>query len=139
MHTSQKGRDTMKAQESNKPMQPVIYAMDQDQCVWAQTGVLKPSCCLNAFDCLGCSLDARVLENFDEQRQAEGKSTARRSRMMLLMHQGKCRHMLSGRISYGLCSYGYNCVRCPFDQMLEDMGYLPNLKHPTSSAPQALT
>jgi len=46
--------------------------------------------------------------------------------MQLLMKQGKCRHMLNGSISYGLCSRGYNCIKCPFDQMMEDAGYLTN-------------
>jgi hypothetical protein len=44
------------------------------------------------------------------------------------MKQGKCRHMLSGRVSYSLCSYGYNCEKCPYDQMIEDTSFLPNLK-----------
>jgi glycine cleavage system H lipoate-binding protein len=42
--------------------------------------------------------------------------------------------MLSGRISYGLCSQGYNCLKCPFDQMIEDTSYLPNLKPPVVDA-----
>jgi hypothetical protein len=44
----------------------------------------------------------------------------------LLKKQGKCLHMLSGNISYGLCSRGYNCIKCPFEQMMEDTGHLPN-------------
>jgi glycine cleavage system H lipoate-binding protein len=50
--------------------------------------------------------------------------------MLLMMRKGKCRHMLSGRIPYGSCSYAYDCVRCPFDQMIEDTSYLPNLRRP---------
>jgi len=33
--------------------------------------------------------------------------------------------MLSGRVSYKLCAHGYNCVQCPYDQMIEDTGLLP--------------
>ena len=44
----------------------------------------------------------------------------------LLKKQRKCLHMLSGNISYGLCSFGYNCAKCSFHQMMEDAGYLPN-------------
>ena len=50
--------------------------------------------------------------------------------MLLMMRKGKCRHMLSGRIPYGSCSYAYDCMRCPFDQMIEDTSYLPNLRRP---------
>jgi len=64
---------------------------------------------------------------FDEKRSTAGKTEKRSPRMLLLMNQGRCLHMLSGLISYGLCSYGYNCVKCSFDQMIEDSGYLPNL------------
>jgi len=46
--------------------------------------------------------------------------------MQILKKQGKCLHMLSGNISYGLCSRGYSCTRCSFDQMMEDAGYLQN-------------
>jgi glycine cleavage system H lipoate-binding protein len=120
--------------EQKRPREPVVMSMVNDQCVWGRAGVIKPIKCINAFDCLGCTMDQRVLANFEEKRSAESKKDQRPSRMVLLMNQGKCRHMLSGRISYGLCSYGYNCVKCPFDQMIEDTSYLPNLKPPVVDA-----
>jgi len=104
--------------------------MENDQCVWGRAGIIKPTKCVNAFDCLGCSLDQRVLSNFDEQRKAGGRSANRPARMMLMMRTGKCRHMLSGRIPYGSCSYAYNCAKCPFDQMIEDTSYMPNVRSP---------
>ena len=120
----------MDTKDRKKTMQPVIFAMENDQCVWGRAGVIKPTKCVNAFDCLGCALDQRVLSNFDEQRKASGQSDSRPARMLLMMRKGKCRHMLSGRIPYGSCSYAYDCVRCPFDQMIEDTSYLPNLRRP---------
>ena len=120
--------------EQKRKREPVVMSMVNDQCVWGRAGVIKPIKCINAFDCLGCTTDQRVLANFEEKRSAESKKDKRPSRMVLLMNQGKCRHMLSGRISYGLCSYGYNCVKCPFDQMIEDTSYLPNLKPPVVDA-----
>lgn len=120
----------MEKKEQKRVGQPVVYSMVNDQCVWGRAGVIKPTKCINAFDCLGCTTDQRVLANFEEKRKAAGKTDPRPPRMLLLMNQGKCRHMLSGRISYGLCSQGYNCVKCPFDQMIEDTSYLPNLKPP---------
>jgi len=120
----------MDTKDRKKTMQPVIFAMGNDQCVWGRAGVIKPTKCVNAFDCLGCALDQRVVSNFDERRKASGQSDKRPPRMMLMMSKGKCRHMLSGRIPYGSCSYAYDCVRCPFDQMIEDTSYLPNLRRP---------
>ncbi len=120
----------MKKKDEKRSRQPVVYSMANDQCVWGRAGVIKSVKCINAFDCLGCAMDQRVLSAFEEKRNTLGKTDKRPARMLLLMDQGKCRHMLSGRISYGLCSYGYNCVKCPFDQMIEDTSYLPNLKPP---------
>jgi glycine cleavage system H lipoate-binding protein len=114
--------------------QPLVYSLDNDQCVWSRAGVIKPTKCINTFDCLECAMDQRVLANFEVKRNAAGKTDYRSAKMLHTMYQGKCRHMLSGRISYGLCSHGYNCVKCPFDQMIEDTSYLPNLKPPVVDA-----
>ena len=120
--------------EQKRQREPVVISMVNDLCVWGRAGVIKPVKCINAFDCLGCPMDQRVLANFEEKRSESGKKDKRSPRMLLLMNQGKCRHMLSGRISYGLCSYSYNCSKCPFDQMIEDTSYLPNLKPPVVDA-----
>jgi glycine cleavage system H lipoate-binding protein len=125
-----KGRIIMEEKDRKQTRQPVVFSMANDQCVWGKAGVIKPTKCINAFDCLGCSLDQRVLTKFDDQRKASGQTDLRSPRMLMMMRQGKCRHMLSGRISYGLCSYAYNCVKCPFDQMIEETSFLPNLRPP---------
>ncbi len=121
----------MDEKERKQTRQPVVFSMANDMCVWSKAGVVKPTKCMNAFDCLGCAFDKRVLGNFEEQRKASGGTDGRPPRMVLMMRKGKCRHMLSGRISYGLCSYAYNCEKCGFDQMIEDTSYLPNLRRPS--------
>ena len=120
----------MEKEAKKATKRPVVYSMKNDQCVWGRAGVIKPVKCINAFDCLGCAMDQRVLSGFDKKRKQAGKFDKRPARMLMLMNQGKCRHMLSGRISYGLCSYGYNCLKCPFDQMIEDTSYMPNIPPP---------
>jgi glycine cleavage system H lipoate-binding protein len=112
----------------SKTGRPFVYSMTNDLCVWSRAGVVKRMKCINAFDCLGCSFDRRVLADFESKQSFTAADDPRPVRMRLLMKQGKCRHMLSGRVSYSLCSYGYNCAKCPFDQMLEETSYLPNLK-----------
>ena len=118
----------MKANEKRKTGRPYVYSMTNDLCVWSRAGVLKQMKCYNAFDCLGCALDKRVLTDFEKKQGQSETHDPRPTRMRILMKQGKCRHMLSGRVAYSLCSYGYNCEKCPYDQMIEDTGYLPNLK-----------
>lgn len=40
----------------------------------------------------------------------------------LTTRQGKCRHASTGHAPEGkMCVYSYECSRCPYDQMLEDM------------------
>lgn len=117
------------AEKAKRKMgRPYVYSMTNDQCVWSRAGVIKQTKCFNAFNCLECSLDKRVLTDFEKNHGDAEVVDPRPVRMKLLMNQGKCRHMLSGRVSYSLCSYGYNCVKCPYDQMIEDTSYLPNLK-----------
>jgi glycine cleavage system H lipoate-binding protein len=113
---------------TRKMGRPYVFSMANDMCVWSRAGVIKPMKCFNAFDCLGCSLDKRVQTDFEKKQDGATAKDPRPTRLRLLMKQGKCRHMLSGRVSYSLCSYGYNCVKCPYDQMIEDTSYLPNLK-----------
>jgi glycine cleavage system H lipoate-binding protein len=120
----------MEQKERKKNLQPVVFSMANDQCVWSQAGVTKPTKCMNAFDCLGCDFDKRILTNFEEQRKSSGQTDSTLPRAVLMMRHGNCRHMLSGRVSYGLCSYAYNCGKCPYDQMIEDTSYMPNLKKP---------
>ena len=112
----------------SKTGRPIVYSMTNDLCVWSRAGVVKRMKCVNAFDCLGCSFDKRVLADFENKPPVPTTNDPRPIRMRLLMKHGKCRHMLSGRVSYSLCSYGYNCAKCPFDQMIEETSYLPNLK-----------
>jgi glycine cleavage system H lipoate-binding protein len=101
---------------------PVVFSMPNEECIWSKAGVIESNVCVNAFDCLGCSIEKKVRASFEDKGAACGKSTARPS--MWSMSKGKCRHMLSGRISYGLCT-SRDCANCPVEQMIEDEGHLP--------------
>jgi glycine cleavage system H lipoate-binding protein len=111
---------------------PSVYGMANEQCVWSRAGVAKPMNCINAFDCLGCAFDHKILTDYEAKSQAKGIQghDSRPVRFKLMMQNMKCRHMLSGRVDYKLCAHGYNCMRCPYDQMLEDTAYMPNLTPP---------
>jgi glycine cleavage system H lipoate-binding protein len=111
---------------------PVVYRTLQDECVWSQAGVIKPVKCINAFDCLGCSFDRKVQRDFQVREQAKGASSLSHTppRLRMLVKDLKCRHMLSGRVAYKLCAHGYNCVKCPYDQMIEDTATVPALSPP---------
>jgi glycine cleavage system H lipoate-binding protein len=101
----------------DRKMSPVVFSMPNVECVWSKAGEIEPKECENAFDCLGCHIEKEVRASF----QVKGKTGARLP--MWSITKGKCRHMLSGRISYGLCS-SEDCANCPVEQMIEDEGHL---------------
>jgi len=111
---------------------PNVYAMTNEQCVWSRAGLAKPMACINAFDCLGCSFDRKIQADFKSKAAHAGGAIPahRRPRMNLLESQGKCRHMLSGRVDYKMCAHNYNCIKCPYDQMLDETSMMPSLTPP---------
>lgn len=111
---------------------PFVYGQANNQCVWSRAGVVKPMLCINTFDCLGCSFDSKVQSDFEAcaKDAPETDNDPRTVRLRMLINQRKCRHMLSGRIDYKLCGHSYDCVRCPYDQMVEDTGLQQNLNAP---------
>jgi glycine cleavage system H lipoate-binding protein len=115
---------------------PQVFGIANDQCVWSRAGVTKPMKCVNAFDCLSCAIDRKIQADFHarETTQSHGGTDPRPVRLRMLMNQRKCRHMLSGRVTYKLCGHGYDCVKCPYDQMLEDTAVIPHLNEPAYDA-----
>jgi glycine cleavage system H lipoate-binding protein len=118
--------------KKRKSGRPNVFALSNDQCVWAKAGLVKPMVCINAFDCLGCAFDNKVQADFKAKRKEAGSAVHahKTPRMSLLESQGKCRHMLSGRVDYKMCAHNYNCVKCPYDQMIDDSAIMPSLTAP---------
>lgn len=122
----------MGEKKRKKSGRPNVFGLSNEQCVWAKAGVVKAMKCINAFDCLGCAFDQKVQADFEAKDTRAGKAQGayRNPRMSLLESQGKCRHMLSGRVDYKMCAHNYNCVKCPYDQMIEDGAMMPTLTSP---------
>ena len=122
--------------EKKRTTRPQVFGIANDQCVWSRAGVTKPMKCVNAFDCLSCAIDRKIQADFHarETTQSHGGTDPRPVRLRMLMNQRKCRHMLSGRVTYKLCGHGYDCVKCPYDQMLEDTAVIPHLNEPAYDA-----
>jgi hypothetical protein len=50
------------------------------------------------------------------------KSTQIRRLFELTTRQMRCKHAITGAAPASkMCAYCYDCTRCPYDQMLEDM------------------
>ena len=119
-----KKEDIMDSRDRKPTGQPVVFSMPNEECIWSKAGVIAATECVNAFDCLGCSLEKSVRASFKNELEASGKTESRTCGIRPFMPKGKCRHVLSGRLSYGQCACD-SCARCPVEQMIEDSIHLP--------------
>ncbi|MEW5724561.1 MAG: hypothetical protein AB1896_15730 [Thermodesulfobacteriota bacterium] len=109
-----------------KSRQAVIFDVAGNQCVWSQAGVIKPTACVNAYDCLNCPLD-KVLKTDIAQGRLKGGRVLAGWRVSSdipsrPVDQKKCRHMLSGLVSYKNCVNDYDCANCAYHQTIVDEG-----------------
>jgi glycine cleavage system H lipoate-binding protein len=98
-----------------------VLSMSDNQCVWMKAGVVNFKICENAFDCTSCAFDKGIT------RKAAQKPTALVSwkEVMNQPHLHKeCRHMLTGRVQFKLCSHNFECKDCAYDQLLCDYDQL---------------
>lgn len=118
--------------------QAVIYDMTSNLCVWSRAGVIKPTACMNAYDCLGCPLDRKLKQDIAKGRLRDGRALAGWQVSKDMPHrasgQKKCRHMLSGLVSVKYCVNDYDCDHCAYYRMIEDAG----LAEPLSTVEQTL-
>ena len=117
----------MKTNGSKKGGRPIIFNMSSSQCVWAKAGVIGPTVCINAFNCLDCPLDrklqARNLSGGDHKGPACDLHLKAGERDARVYADRKCRHMLSGRVASKYCVHDFDCATCAYNQMMEDDNY----------------
>ena len=108
-----------------------ILSMSENQCVWMKAGVVNFKICENAFDCTSCAFDKGI------SRKSVQKPTAMVSWKEVMQNQpnNECRHMLTGRVIFKLCSHNFECKDCAYDQLLYDYDLL--LDEEDLSAPSA--
>ena len=112
------------SQSTSKSKQPVIFDMTSDQCVWSQAGVAAPRKCHQAFNCMGCEFDELVQKRISQglALKKDGRSESWRLKLdHLPMEHRKCRHMLTGEVALKYCANNFDCARCEYDQMLEEL------------------
>lgn len=97
-----------------------VLSMTENQCVWMKAGVVNFKICDNAFDCTSCAFDKAI------SRKSIQKPTALGSWREVMRSQPnkECRHMLTGRVIFKLCSHDYQCNDCAYDQLLYDYDLL---------------
>jgi glycine cleavage system H lipoate-binding protein len=89
--------------------------------------------CDNAFDCTSCAFDKAI------SRKSVQKPTALVSWQEAMQNpklNKECRHMLTGRVLFKLCSHNYECKDCAYDQLLCDYDQLLGEEDPSAHAVQ---
>ena len=103
---------------------PVIYNMTENLCVWAEAGVIEPTQCINAYNCMTCPLDKKMQRSIAQGKLEKGHAPLgwrnANGKERVAVSSRKCRHMLSGRVSVKYCMYNYDCARCPYDQFIDE-------------------
>jgi glycine cleavage system H lipoate-binding protein len=115
------------SKSTDRPRSITLFDMSGSSgsvCVWSEAGVIPRRACINAFDCLGCPLYQRLKREVAAGRLINGRvptdwrlSPHRRFRSA---EQMKCRHMLSGRVSFKYCMRHYDCGSCEYNQLVEE-------------------
>ncbi|MBU2549100.1 MAG: glycine cleavage system protein H [Proteobacteria bacterium] len=103
---------------------PVVFNMTANQCVWARAGVIKPTVCINAFDCGTCPFDRKMNRLVERGGFKDGRASdplwSPERWLSLPSGERKCRHMLSGRVPLKYCANNFDCAHCQYDQMIEE-------------------
>jgi glycine cleavage system H lipoate-binding protein len=86
-------------------------------CIWMQAGVTPKKNCTHYYDCTGCTYDAAMEKAASAGRHLTWQEAMRRQSGT----QRICRHAMTGRADMRTCPMNYNCDRCEFDQMFEDI------------------
>ncbi|MFZ0051509.1 MAG: hypothetical protein WAK96_07010 [Desulfobaccales bacterium] len=92
-----------------------VFSMSDNQCVWMKAGVVNYKICENAFDCTSCAFDKEIGRKSAQQPTAV--LSWREAMRQPHLHK-ECRHMLTGRVPFKLCSHNYECKDCAYDQFL---------------------
>jgi glycine cleavage system H lipoate-binding protein len=109
-----------------------IIPVSAGQCIWVDAGVISYRLCPLSYECERCSLHQaltdgpwRVSATSFCARQSRPEAEERRAGLEALFRKlpasaRKCRHMLTGDVSYKLCINAFKCATCSFAQMMED-------------------
>jgi hypothetical protein len=105
----------MRTNVEQKVLGELVISLRENQCIWMKAGVVNYKICENAFDCTSCAFD-KAIGKKSTQKPTDLVSW---KEVMQQPHLHKeCRHMLTGRVLFKLCSHNFECKDCAYDQML---------------------
>jgi hypothetical protein len=112
-----------------------VFSLSKSHCVWMKAGVVNFRICDNAFDCTSCAFDKEI--SGQPWRQPAARVSWREVMRDPKLHK-QCRHMLTGRVLFKLCSHNYECKDCAYDQMLYDYEQLLGEEAPAAQVKRSV-
>lgn len=103
----------------------------EEKCIWMEAGVIDYKLCNYYYNCSACPFDKAMKQVADRNAaiSRQGLEPSGKKAHIISWQekmkkrpglQRECRHTLTGRTSFRLCPYEFECHKCEFDQMLED-------------------
>ena len=122
-----------KSKKSKKAKIVQGFNILEDECIWMKAGVINFRLCDNAFDCSSCAFDkamTRALEKTGPLVKQKDQESWRDRMRLRYGDERECRHMLSGRVQYKICTNDFRCDVCEFDQSLDEAELYEHLGKP---------
>lgn len=117
-----------KAMEKGKEKKKEVvgFRVLENECIWMKAGVVNFRTCDNAYDCYNCPFDKGMRKAMTLNAPAPAREGEPGWVQYLKeRYEGAsrpCRHALTGHIEAPkICTWNYECYRCPYDQMLDEM------------------
>ena len=98
-------------------IKPDKKAQAHQPCLWMAAGVIKFKNCTTFYDCTACKFDAGMRKQVESGKKISWQTAMRRKPGL----ERICRHSLTKRMANRLCGYDYQCAKCDFDQVFEDV------------------
>ncbi len=111
----------MKTNGAQKAQDAEVFSRSRNQCIWMKTGMVDFRICENGFDCTSCPFDKEISRH---SGQKPASAIIWKEAMRNPDLHKECRHMLTGRVPFKLCSHNYECKDCAYDQFLYEYDQL---------------
>jgi glycine cleavage system H lipoate-binding protein len=98
-------------------VKPDKKARPANPCIWMQSGAVEFKDCNNFYDCTTCKYDRGMSRNVRNEKQTSWQDNMRKQTGTHRI----CRHTLTQRIGARHCAYDYQCAKCDFDQLFEEV------------------
>lgn len=103
--------------EIEAPPEPEVVPKE---CIWSKAGIVEHRDCTNKFLCDTCEFGQSMMQKGTEATDRPMMAEAIKKLLEKPGPERACRYMLSGDVSYRLCSNLYRCHKCSFNEHIQD-------------------